>query len=477
MEFQLNPYEKHPEKVKYLAARVRKNAKLFAFTEQFMMAAKAGSHVLENEYNRITNLYAYRKAESPEPLISIQDIFIKYWDDYKEYCAKKNIAIRKAVIENVERMMKCKDFAYGYLFYECPNCDNFTIQGFSCNSRFCSRCGQKYRKQRTLEIEKLLLSVPHRQFVFSIAEELRYFFLQYRFLLNLLFQSVEYAFDYLLHGNKKSKIHKRKISLVEGRDFAYVSFIHTFGRDLKFNPHIHCLVAEGYVDNKNIFHKYEHFNYETLRKAFMYDLLSKMYHWLKVNATKKDFKEFCSIKYQLIEHYKDGFYCYGPRLQNSGDNKMRTKAIANYIARYVSHPAIAESRIISLNDVKNTITYYYDPHEDDNIEEEINKLGRQYVTEDVFEFISKLIQHIPDKGFHQIRYYGFYSNRTTKKCDNVEPLYWLNHYKEGKANLKWNKSLKLSYNYDPLVCYCGYHMHVNYDLSFFPGTTEEYQDG
>ena len=67
--------------------------------------------------------------------------------------------------------------------------------------------------------------------------------------------------------------------------------------------------------------------------------------------------------------------------------------MTEYIARYVSHPAIAESRITNVDYINDTITYYYDPHEDEK-----DKAGRQYLTESVYIFIGKLIKHIPDKG-------------------------------------------------------------------------------
>lgn len=46
-----------------------------------------------------------------------------------------------------------------------------------------------------------------------------------------------------------------------------------------------------------------------------------------------------------------------------------------------------------------TIYYYYDPHEDDAIINDSDKKGRQYITESVFDFIAKLIVHIPEKKF------------------------------------------------------------------------------
>ncbi|QLY40451.1 transposase [Hujiaoplasma nucleasis] len=300
-----------------------------------------------------------------------------------------HIDIRDSIINNVNRMIACKDFSYGYVFYECPNCDHYHISGLSCHSRFCASCGKIYRERRANEIAKKCLNVPHRQFVFSIAEELRIYLRLYRDLYHELFKAVDDVFVYLIQG--KSKIAKN-----DDRELGYISFLHTFGRDLKFNPHIHVLMAERIIDNDLKFKKYDYFNFESLRKAFMNQLLKRIYHYLKENTSKYELVKFSRLRNYLYKQLKDGFYTYGPKLKNN--TKVSIKNITRYIARYARHPAMSESRIINVNYDNHTITYYYDPHEDDGLEKN-QKQGRQYVTESVFKFIKKLIILFPRQLF------------------------------------------------------------------------------
>ena len=79
------------------------------------------------------------------------------------------------------------------------------------------------------------------------------------------------------------------------------------------------------------------------------------------------------------------------------------KGMIKYIGRYVRHPAVAESRIISYDG--NEIIFWY--KDDDGI---IN-----YVTMGVEEFIHAVIDHTPDKQFKTIRHYGVYSRGITRK--------------------------------------------------------------
>lgn len=147
--------------------------------------------------------------------------------------------------------------------------------------------------------------------------------------------------------------------------------MHTFGRDLKFNPHIHVLIAECVIDKDGNQIAHTHFHYEQLRKSFQKALLD-------IFSKKIKTKEFKILKNNLYNRLDNGFYVYAPSIKsiNTNDNK----SLIQYVFRYAGHPAISESRITSVDYINNTISYYYDPHEDDNIEFENSKLGRQFVT-------------------------------------------------------------------------------------------------
>nr|WP_278186163.1 transposase [Bacillus timonensis] len=47
-----------------------------------------------------------------------------------------------------------------------------------------------------------------------------------------------------------------------------ITVIHTFGRDMKFNPHVHALVTEGEIDNRNEWVPTEFIPYNFLRKSW-----------------------------------------------------------------------------------------------------------------------------------------------------------------------------------------------------------------
>jgi len=71
------------------------------FKDILAIAAMTGSSVYENELTRLANLKVYRDEH-----ISIQSIFVHYWDAFK---AKYEPQLRPAIIENVEKMIKCRN--------------------------------------------------------------------------------------------------------------------------------------------------------------------------------------------------------------------------------------------------------------------------------------------------------------------------------------------------------------------------------
>jgi hypothetical protein len=424
-------------------------------------ASKAGQDVYENEYNKLNNL-AYARKEYNH--ITIQEVFKDNWGYFVEYCNRKSIPLRDAILSNGDSMINCRNFNSCYLFYECPNCHDIYVRGLYCHSRFCVSCGKKYRDTRANEISKTCIYAPHRHITWTIAEELRWFFQKYRDLLDELFGAVNDVLTHLIQGKSKAA-RKRNERL------GFMSTLHTFGRDLKFNPHNHTLIAECTIDKNGKRKPSSNFNYDSLRKSFMNQLLKRMYKFLKGINDNNDIDEFFKIKKELYKKNESGFYVHAPQKECKNPNQI-TK-IVNYVCRYAGHPAMNESRIISYSKDTKMIYYYYDPHEDGAIINENDKIGRQYVTESVFDFIVKLIVHIPNKAVHTTRYYGFYANHSSLDIMHQPKLFKWKEIAKMKSNLNWRVRLISSYNYDPLLCHSGATLEIVPDLCYFVGYSQE----
>lgn len=402
--------------------------------------------VYRNENIKTTNLKVNRESNT------IKEIFQEYWKDFRtDY---NHRITRPEIDKNINAFLMCGSFNNGYLFYVCPNCGKYHITGNTCKSRFCPSCAHKYRDARALAMSKKCIDSDYRHIVFTIPEELRIYFLLNRKLLDLLFKAVNQVFTFIL-TNKHKKRYK------DGYRNGFMCALHTFGRDLKWNPHIHCLMSEVLINKSGHSIKYSFFNYASLRKSFMKCLLDLLYNEIRT-------KEFYQLKCKLYKHKGNGFYVYAPKIQLDSFKHNQVKYLVEYVTRYASHPPMSEARITNIDYTNNEVSYYYDPHEDDNLDDDKLKRGRQYVTESVFTFIGKLIRHIPPSGFHTIRYYGFFSNRSLCDTNNTRKLYKKDYLSNLKKLLRWRHRIINSFNFDPILCDCGFVMELNYDSCFFP---------
>jgi hypothetical protein len=84
-------------------------------------------------------------------------------------------------------------------------------------------------------------------------------------------------------------------------------------------------------------------------------------------------------------------------------------------------------------------------------------LGRRnFQILDPLEFLAEFTQHIPPKGAHLIRYYGWYSNKArgmrSKAAAAAEPA--APAPPRSRASQTWAMLIKRVYEIDPLACPC-----------------------
>ena len=247
-----------------------------------------------------TSKYLMFKENAKKDSFSIRDIFIKHWSDFCKYANDNNLIIRDIVYYEVAKMMKCRTPKLGFSLFECPNCGNKHIQFHSCKSKFCTSCGNKYSKERVINITSKLYNCNHRHLVFTIHDALWNLFRTDRNKLNLLFEAVNITISswfkdrYGKHGFKPG----------------FVLVLHTFGRDDKWNPHIHALIAELGINNNNC-KKIDFLPYDMLRKRFQKVLLDL----LEKDIGKKNFR---NLKNKVYQTSQNGFYVRAKKNENLG---------------------------------------------------------------------------------------------------------------------------------------------------------------
>ena len=341
----------------------------------------------------------------------LQQIFTAYYEEI-EY----TLHPRKTEMENIDKMIHCGDPSFGGAMYGCPHCGNLKFVPFRCHSRFCPTCGNKYAMERTTSMSFKLVNVTHRHCVFTIDKSLREFFLKDRSLLDCLFHSANSVITRMFYKMNKSK------NFTPG----FIMVLHTFGRDLKWNPHIHCLISEGGYSDDGVWRNVKHFDYTFLRNAFRTALLNEM--------ESKIGSSFKKVKAKCYREHQQGFYVYAK------PNLCDPRIVVKYIGRYLGRPVIATSRIDKYDG--EMVTFHYNRHEDE-----------QYIEETIpaMEFIQRLIRHIPEKHFKMIRYGGIYARHREIDSKLYRAISKSKHHIYHSFN-QWRTAILSSFGYDPLVC-------------------------
>ena len=346
----------------------------------------------------------------------LQDIFKDFWEPFCNQ--NSNLNIRPIVFTEIQKFIGCGSIDNGFSFYECSDCGNYMFVPFTCKSRFCPSCGVNSCIKLANDMPTRCIDTKHRHITFTLPDSLWPYFRADRSLLDLLFKSASYTILSWFKG----------LSKIEQFVPGIITTLHTFGRDLKWNTHIHMLVTEGAMGKKTDWKIFNHFPYDMLRKRFMTKLLFELSKHIHTNEFKK-------LKNNLYKSKHNGFYVHAPSMPSSN-----FKSTISYITRYTNRPAMAESRIINYKPDIPSVTFYYNRHED----------GKR-ITETIhpFELIKRLIIHIPEKGFNMTRYYGIYAMKKSKS--------W--HLKRIKEKLikplKWADKLFKHFKTDPLKCPCG----------------------
>lgn len=105
---------------------------------------------------------------------TIKEIFLDHWDSFLSIYSN----VRPIVDKEVRKVIGCGDPNNGYAFYVCPDCGAYKFIPFRCHSRFCNTCGHSYQANRADAIARKLINCTHRHIVFTIAQELRPYFLK-----------------------------------------------------------------------------------------------------------------------------------------------------------------------------------------------------------------------------------------------------------------------------------------------------------
>ncbi len=312
-------------------------------------------------------------------MIELQTIFEKHGDRYR-----KSHALCLSQEKAMKAVRSCRTSTLGGHSDVCDSCGIIRISYNSCRNRNCPKCGNLKKEQWIQDRSAELLPVPYFHAVFTVPEELNVLFMANQAqMYNILFAAVSQTLIQLA----KDKKHL-------GAQIGITTVLHTWGQNLGYHPHIHCIVPGGGISPSGL-------SFIRSRDKFFIPVkvLSRMFRGKLLEMTKtawdeKKLRLDINFKALIDNLYRKEWvvYCKKPfRTSNQ---------VVAYLGRYTHKTAIYNQRLIGMDDAG--IRFRWRDYRD----------GKTKVMQlDAMEFIRRFMMHVLPSGFQRIRHYGLLSNR------------------------------------------------------------------
>lgn len=303
-------------------------------------------------------------------------------------------ALRNGHVRSVLHYLSvCKTPALGYHLYRCSKeeCGHVHYQYHSCRNRHCPRCGA-LKKDEWLEARRReLLPVKYYHVVFTLPALLNAVVLGHRrALFDLLFRAS--ASTLTAFGSDQRYL---------GARIGVVSVLHTWGQNLSFHPHVHCVVSGGGITREGGWKEARKNDYQFL---FPVKAMSKVYRGKFLQGLKAliqkgtvTLPDGTEQKVLLDELYGTPWVVYAKAPFGGPEGVLQ------YLGRYTHKVAISNHRLVGVDEEQDTVTFTYKDYRD---------AGQQkQMTLAAAEFLRRFAEHILPRGLVKIRSYGYLANR------------------------------------------------------------------
>ena len=314
-------------------------------------------------------------------MVSLAEVLRLHWPRYERQFGAQILPSHRQAVQSI---LNCRTLALGGQLYFCANCRREHFVYHSCNHRACPQCGQADAAQWITEQKRKLLPVPYFLITFTVPEALR----------RWLRSNQKTGYAALL---KQSAATLQDVAAREkylGAELGILSVLHTWGRQLQYHPHVHCVVPAGGLRADRL-----RWCRPKTRDYFLpHNVLAARFRTRLKKALADGLAEI------PITVWKQN-WVVDIRPVGSGEAALK------YLAAYVYRTALGSQRIISAD--QHQVTFQYKDSDDGSWQ----RLQLQ-----PNEFIRRFLQHVLPKGFQRVRRYGWQSAAATLKWQRILAL-------------------------------------------------------
>ena len=325
------------------------------------------------------------------PKLEVADIFRRYGGAYREkHGASMSVAQRRAM----SAIEVCRTAALGGHLERCDECDHERNCFNSCRDRHCPKCQSLARAQWIQDRQSELLDVPYFHVVFTVPEEIA----------AIACQNKKVVYSILFHTTAETLTTIASDPQHLGAEIGFFAVLHSWGQNLLFHPHLHCVVPGGgpspdgqrwiscppnfFLPVRVLSHLFRRLFLESLQKAFDSGKLQFL-------GRLEPFRDRLTFSRHLAALKEREWVVYA-KPPFAGPQQ-----VLDYVGRYTHRVAISNNRLLDI--------------ENDQVRFEWKdyRTGGQLktMTLSADEFIRRFLLHVLPSGFQRIRYYGFLGNR------------------------------------------------------------------
>jgi hypothetical protein len=289
----------------------------------------------------------------------------------------------------LHRLAACRTAQLGGHVDSCDACGFARISYNSCRDRHCPKCQARKRAEWLETRLERLLPVPYFHVVFTIPDLFNPLLLHnQRRLYDLLFQTAAATLLTLAADPKRL-----------GAQVGFTAILHTWGQNLLFHPHLHCVVTGGglSLDGQRWIAGKPHYflPVRVLGKLFRGKFLAGLKDayqagCLRLEGSVARLADPRAFQRLLDAGYARNFNVYAKPPFGGAEQVFR------YLGRYSHRVAISNHRLRDVTDTH--VQFDWKDYASGN---QVRPMRL-----DMDEFIRRFLLHVLPKGFVRIRHYG-----------------------------------------------------------------------
>ncbi len=164
-------------------------------------------------------------------MIALAQVLRRHWPAYElKYGARLLPSHRRAVAA----LLSCRTPALGGQLYRCE-CGRQHYAYHSCNHRACPQCGHADATEWLNRQRRKLLPVPYYLITFTVPAQLR----------KLVRSNQKTLYPLLLRESAAALLEVGRDHKELGAQLGIMAVLQTWTRDLRYHPHVHCVVPAG----------------------------------------------------------------------------------------------------------------------------------------------------------------------------------------------------------------------------------------